>query len=376
MKRCAIFLSNEIYFDSSKQEGGVRICTEEYLKLIKQIFEVEIFEVRYYFNLAYRLRVKLGLNIYNDYKTEKYTNQIADLIKKRNVEYVFLNLSNTAPFSKVIKNTFGSRVKVVLCSHGNESGDYLHAFTRFKSSQPYYKTFFSSITIGSLLKKESYFRQKLIDAVLTVSPIEESLEKWLGAAHVLMVPRIVTTQFINRNPVLGRVGFIGDLSHAPNYFGIDELCKAIALLPTKELITLRLVGSPAAVGKQLEKNYPFVNYLDYMDNNALQQEVASWTYFLNPVFYYSRGVSTKLAKALGWGLPVISTDIGCRGYEWERGSLVIVESPADMANAVLNLSNNAEAIAKSDKEVKDLIATMPNLDSTSNLLSDFLDCIS
>ena len=376
MKPSALFLSNEIYFDASKKEGGVRVCTEEYLALIQKLYDVEVFKVRYHVSFTYRLRVKLGLNVYNDYQPEQYSRQLEEVIRARKVEVVFLNLSNTAPFAAVIKAVFGHGVKVILCSHGNESGDYLHEATRFQKTASFFRTLFSSYALGHMLKKEAAFRQNDLDAVLTVSPVEEALENWLGARQVLMVPRTVTTQFLKRTPVAGVVGFIGDLSHAPNYYGVDEVCKAIALLPSNEGISLRLVGAPAAVGEQLAANYPFVNYLGYLDNDALQQEVGSWTYFLNPVFYYSRGVSTKLAKAFGWGIPVISTTIGCRGYVWQQGNPALAETPAQMAEAILSLSKNAEVITKADEEVKELIASIPDMNVTAKLLSVFISRIS
>ena len=372
MKPSALFLSNEIYFDSSKQEGGVRICTEEYLALLQLNFDVEIFKVHYHYNLAYRLRVKLGLNIYNDYRVEHYKFRIADLIKKRNVSFVFLNLSNTAPFAKLIKDIFGDSVKVILCSHGNESGDYLHAFTRFKDGQPFYRSFFSSIALGRLIKKESYFRQELLDAVLTVSPIEEALEKWLGAKHVLMVPRTINKQFLIRKIIKGRFGFIGDLSHAPNFYGIEQVCNAIQLLPSIEFIDIRIAGSPKAIGEQLSSKYPFVTFLGYLDSESLAKEASTWSFFINPVFYYSRGVSTKLAKALGWGLPVITTTIGCRGYQFKRGSLVIAESPHEMANKIHYFTINDNDIQKESDTIHDLITSISDQAHNAKQLENFL----
>ncbi|TDQ19367.1 glycosyltransferase involved in cell wall biosynthesis [Algoriphagus boseongensis] len=372
MKPRALFLSNEIYFDASKKEGGVRVCTEEYLALIEKLFDVEVFKVSYHISFTYRLRVKLGLNIYNDYQPEQYAKELEDVIRTKKIELVFLNLSNTAPFAAIIKAIFGNQVKVILCSHGNESGDYLHEATRFQKKNSFFRGWFSSYALGHMLKKEAEFRQKGLDAVLTVSPVEEALENWLGAKQVLMVPRTVTTQFLTRNPVAGRVGFIGDLSHAPNFFGIDEVCKAIELLPSYEGVNLRLVGAPEAVGERLAAKYPFVNYLGYMDNDSLQQEVSSWTYFLNPVFYYSRGVSTKLAKAFGWGIPVITTKIGCRGYIWRNCDPVMVDTPGTMAKAIQELSNQSESFEIESEQIRTLVTSIPDMEENSKQLALFL----
>lgn len=373
MKPSALFISNEIYFDYTKQEGGVRVCTEEYLTLLKHNFDIEIFKVSYHYSFPYRMRVKLGINIYNDYKIEKYTTEISYLIKQRNISFVFLNLSNTAPFAKIIKDIFGDQVKVVLCSHGNESGDFLHAFTRFKDDQPFYRSFFSSIALGRLIKKESYFRQELLDAVLTVSPVEESLEKWLGAKHVLMVPRTVNKRFLNRKIIKGRFGFIGDLTHPPNLYGMEQVCSAIESLSSYEGIDIRIVGSPSAIGEYLSSKYPFVTFLGYLDHESLEHEASTWSFFINPVFYYSRGVSTKLAKALGWGLPVITTSIGFRGYLFNSGSLVIAETANEMAKKIRGFSIDESKILNASESILELIASMPEHVQNAKKLDAFLN---
>jgi hypothetical protein len=372
MKPCALFLSNEIYFNLSKQEGGVRVCTEEYLSLIAHLYDVEVFKVHYRFSYAYRLLVKLGLNVYCDYKPELYAQQIIEVIRKRSAEIVFLNLSNTAPFARLIKEVFGSQVKVVLCSHGNESGDFLHEATLLKNRMPFYRSLAATFVLGSLLKKEAAFRQTSLDGVLTVSPIEEAIEKWLGAKKVLMIPRTLSAQKLILNSLHGRIGFIGDLSHWPNFYGIDELCKALEQIIGNQNIELRIVGSPSTIGERLASQYRFVNYRGYLNYSDLKSEVSSWTFFINPVFYYSRGVSTKLAKVLGWGLPVITTEIGCRGYSWQDGNLLFAESPKEMALAIIENSNNQIAISEAINEVEKVRLSMPSLDFISKDLKDFL----
>jgi len=374
MKPEAIFISNSIYFDDSKKEGGVKLCTREYLALIKLLFNVTLFHVNYHIDVCYRIRVKLGVNIYNDYNTKEYAQQLTDTIRKNNVSLVFLNLSNTASFAEIIKKEFGENVKVVLCSHGNESGDFLHEATRFKKEMPFYRKLLSSFTLGSMLKKEAEFRQDFIDAVLTVSPIEEALEKWLGAKKVLMVSRTIKPDFLNWQPVAGRVGFIGDLSHGPNYFAINEVCKSLNHFSRKG-IEMRIVGSPERIGTALQNKYSFVVYTGYLNEIELENEVSTWSAFLNPVFYYSRGVSTKLAIAFGWGLPVITTSIGCRGYQWEKNNPIFAESPAEMAKMINDYSTDMSILKNKRKEILDLVNSSLGLEGISKRLLEFLETI-
>jgi len=367
----ALFISNINFLNDSTKEGGVRVCTQEYLSLIKNVFNVVLFPVEYEMSLIYRIRVKLGLNIYHDYKPEIYALDLINSIKSHNIKVVFLNLGNTSTFSKIVKDAFGDSIQIVLCSHGNESGDFLHDITRFSIVMPWYKKLLSSFAMGNMLKKEVLFRHNYIDGVLTVSNVEVALEKWLGAKKVMMVFRTITPDPIEWNPKSGCVGFIGDLSHSPNRHGITEVCEAIKKLESDN-IDLRIVGSPQEIGNMLADKYSFVTYVGYLDQTKLLSEVSNWSFFLNPVFYYSRGVSTKFAKALSWGLPIITTTIGYRGYDWKEGNPIIANNPADMAKVINDGALNMDMVYQASNEIKKMVATSPTLDRIGIELKSFI----
>ena len=366
-----LFISNINFLNDSVKEGGVSVCTHEYLALIKKVYNVELFPVKYDMSLIYRMRVKAGLNIYHDYNPEKYALDIIDTIKLHNIKVVFLNLGNTSSFSKIIKEAFSDSIQIVLCSHGNESGDYLHDITRFAGSLPFYKSFLSSLVLGKMLKKEVFFRRNYIDAVLTVSHIEVALEKWLGAKKVMLVFRTITTDPIDWNPKSGCIGFIGDLSHNPNMHGITEVCEAIKESGSNN-IDLRLVGSPQGIGNMLADKYSFVTYVGYLEQNDLRREVSRWSFFLNPVFYYSRGVSTKFAKALSWGLPIITTTIGYRGYNWKEGNPIIANTPLEMVKVINEGTKNMDIVKQAGNEINKMVATSASLEMIGAELKSFI----
>lgn len=371
MPETVLFLSNNKFISKTKLEGGVSVCTQEYISLIKQVYEIALFHVECRKDLIYRIRVKLGLNIYHDYNPQKSISKLFSLIDSKKIKYVFLNLSNTMEFSLLLKEKYGSRIKIVLCSHGNESGDYLHAITRFNTSTNIINSIIDSYVLGAMLKKEHNFRQKYIDYVLTVSPIEASLENWIGAKKVMMIPRTITANEINWNPIAGRIGFIGDLSHDPNLHGIRSLCDVLKQKGIKHL-EIRLVGNPEAIGNKLCKDYSFIKYLGYLDNNILEDEITTWSYFLNPVFYFSRGVSTKMAKAIGWGLPVISTTIGCRGYSWVEGNVIIAETPDEMIDYLINTFSDPSYMYNAKINVNKILDSAPTVQTISKDLIKFL----
>jgi hypothetical protein len=103
------------------------------------------------------------------------------------------------------------------------------------------------------------------------------------------------------------------------------------------------------------------------------KEAASWAFFMNPVFYYSRGVSTKLAKAFSWGLPVITSEIGCRGYVWGKGSPLIADSAAEMAAAIHQHSVTTDNFEIQEKQLRELVGSIPDMSENAKKLALFLD---
>lgn len=351
----SLFLSNQKFLSDSFAEGGVKFCTDEFLALINTGFTVINFPVEYTTGPRFRIKKKLGISAYDEYAPKQYLAALKEAVIKNDVKYIFLNLTNTAPFAKVIKASFPD-VKVILCSHGNESGDHLHeiamhgAFNSKKKLQTY--------MLGNMLVKEAEQREH-IDLVLTVSDVEAGIEKWLGAKQVYMVPRHIDNIKKHYKPISGRVGFFSDLSHRPNLYGILEVCKAINAAGYKDL-TLILAGGGAEAGKKLAQDFSFVKYVDYLPEDKLTEEVVSWTFALNPVFYYSRGVSTKLGKSLGMGLPVITTQKGLRGYEWSEGELPVANDAREMAALIHKLSTDAAAGEHYKNEVYKIQQSSPS----------------
>ena len=338
------------------------------MRLIRINFEIIQFPVNYTKRWNYRLKKKLGLSAYNEYLPKKYCNLLKRNLDNKEANVVFLNLTNTIPFAEFIKKNW-PHVKVVLCSHGNESGDHLHAIELHKIYQGAFRNA-AIFSLGNMLVKESYFR-KYIDLVLTVSDVEVGIEKWLGSRAILMVPRFIDAINIGRMPTYGTVGFLADLTHEPNYFGIKEVCEALKKIGSENTV-IRLVGGGEERGLFLTEQYPFVKYVGYLNEEELINELKTWSFALNPVFYYSRGVSTKLGKALGMGLPVITTDKGMRGYEWKEGMLPVCKDADEMAELINKLSVDADAIKKYNMEVIKIQSTSTSINETAEKLLHYL----
>ncbi len=368
MKTNIIFLTNEKYISEESAEGGVKFCTQEYISLLQLRFTVIFFAVQLDNSFWYRIKKKFGLTVYHDYNVRKYITTLKEAINKNHVSCVFLNLTNTVQFSKLIKELFPD-IKVILCSHGNESGDYLHEVVMHKK-RSFLKRYAADYFLGSMLSQESSYR-KYIDLVLTVSDVEMYIEKWLGAEKIYLVYRTITGAEIDNNPIKGRIGFFADLSHAPNFYGIKKVCEALQSRKDNS-VEIRLVGSCEKNGNALALEFPFLKYLGYLDEDHLKLEAGTWMFCLNPVFYYSRGVSTKLGKMLQWGLPVITTRKGMRGYTWKEGEILECDSANEMATLIMNYCNNITAAVKYKNEIVKMRATAPSQESMANDIINIL----
>ncbi len=364
----ALFICNEKFLNKSDNAGGVKFCTDEYLSMINTNFNVIKFPVSYDKKIIQRIRKKINLNAYNDYDINGYKSSLKTVLLENKVTHVFLNLTNTGPFAKLVKS-ISSTIKVILCSHGNESGDYLHELNIHEKHRGFQEKT-ATYNLGKMLVKEATFR-KNIDLVLTVSDVEEGIEKWLGAKNVFMVPRYIEKQNKLYVPIKGRVGFISDLSHEPNFFGIKEVCNALNKMPSHN-IEMRLVGGGKERGDELQNKYSFVRYLGYLSEDKLEKEISAWTFALNPVFYYSRGVSTKLGKSLGMGYPVITSEIGMRGYKWQEGELPKCKTAIEMAALIVTLSNDKNTWDFYKTEVQKIQASSPSYEEMMLELNRYL----
>jgi hypothetical protein len=93
----------------------------------------------------------------------------------------------------------------------------------------------------------------------------------------------------------------------------------------------------------LAKNYPIVQYLGRLEEAELRVEAETWNAFLNPIFCNPRGCSTKLASAIAWCIPVITTPAGHRGYHWREGKLIVAMDAVQFACKCIEVCDGLRA---------------------------------
>jgi hypothetical protein len=347
--------------------GGQQICTSEYRDVLAAA-GIELSVVTFDWNRAFLTRVKRRLvdRPYHGVLPGGLCISVAAKVKEENAAFVFLNVADVAPLAIELKSVIPQDCQVVLLSHGMESVDYLHT-ARVRGDTATRK---SELRLGRQLFAELAQRQN-IDYVFCLASFEAEIERWLGAKRVEWLPRVKSrAEPLNWRPLGTRLGCVSTLDHPPNREGIELLLDE---LDTSEsgAFEFRIVGGPAKVGHDMAQRHRNVKYLGQVSNSELKREASTWNAFVHPLFCYARGCSTKLATALSWQIPIVTTPEGARGYVWREGNLPMAQSPSALAELALTFLDDSSA-AKARADVQQIAETMPSLQEIAQRVRDIL----
>ena len=324
----AVFLTNPDDFDSVRA-GGVQICSQEYFQVFQNCFpSLRRIDAQGSRHIIDRFQRKFGLKRYLNHNPARRP-EVMKQLEHLSPDVVLINHCELLRYAKAIKLTLPN-AKIIILSHGNRSGDDLYELTsmngRFQRNGK--TSIVNRLNFGSDVIMEGVYRQRYIDGVVTMSHEEVAIEQWLGSKHTFFFPRIIERNLLTWNPTKDRIGFIGTLNHTPNRIAIQEILNWFRE-NTVQPPSIRIVGYGEKIGKEFQNHYPFVKYLGELDEENAQTEIGTWSLFLNPIFWLSRGASMKLKKALSWGIPTITTSFGMRGYNLPKGAVIRTKSTVD-----------------------------------------------
>lgn len=351
-------------------KGGVQICSDEFLRVVRAASEsVEIVNVSVTRALSWRMRRRLGLGSYLRYRPSEFEPSFR-AYEKEAPTHVFLNRAELLRFAPFVRRIFPD-VCIVILSHGNQSGDDLYEVAGPAGHRASgLKHFFGRLRLGNDLVTESQYRHRQLDGVCAMSAEECILEQWLGAKKTLVLPRLIRLEPIDWAPVRGRVGFVGTLNHTPNRVALELLCAALETLSFEDL-EIRIVGGPVDVGADFEDAYSFVKYVGRLSDEELHEEVVSWSLFLNPIFWLSRGASMKLGQSLSWCIPAVTTGAGMRGYEIPERNVIAVENDvSEFAERLIESLQNPEQQKRIRRALLDSAGKYPSESSLGERLRE------
>lgn len=330
----ALFVSNSRFLEAGG--GGVQWCTREFLdtlrcggfNCIEHAYQVDA-------RPQARLRRKWSPQPFADLHAPSLATAIIERAREPEVAVIFLNNSEALALAPRLR-ALAPELRLVFLSHGVEITDEVNQLRLSPDQLPRHRR--RPRWLGELLSHEISVR-KAIDGTLCISKEDLLFEAWLGAPASCFIPRTIPDDRLDRHPVRGRIGTVSTLNHIPNLDGISQLATVLE----SARVRLRVVGGPESVGRQLESRYAAIEYAGRLDDTALREEAATWSAFVNPVFCQARGASTKVATALGWGLPVLTTHQGARGYCWDEEVLPLANCASALAEMARKFADEPES---------------------------------
>ena len=349
----------------SARPGGLQICTREYVDTLRAAgLDVELEIIEHDSRFVTRARRRLFPAPYPDQWRQSAIDRIVGAAARTHARFVCLNLVNLAPLAAPLRQRLPRGTQVVLLSHGLESVDFLHTIPLASRSRILERK------LGRRLVEERAQRAA-IDHVFCLAPFEAEIERWLGARGVTALPRTIPDREPLRwTPDPTRLGFVGTLDHPPTGDGLEQFLTAFEQVAPADL-RVRIVGGPDAAGRALAGRFRSAEYLGPLTDAELEREAASWSVFVHPLFSMARGCSTKLAVALAWQLPIVTTPAGARGYTWHDGVLPTADTPEAFAQLAAELAA-PEAARRAREQVAAIVRSSPTIAEVGRLIGGAL----
>jgi glycosyltransferase involved in cell wall biosynthesis len=148
-----------------------------------------------------------------------------------------------------------------------------------------------------------------------------------------------------------------------DYKGLDVLVRALSEVPEATLVVagdpVDSVGPARALAGELELDERIEWRLGYLPNGEVRELMESAAAVVLP--YRRLDSSGVLATAIGYGRPVVVTDVGSLGEqvrEFDAGRIVPVEDVAALAEACNSLLQNPENLERAAEGARRAAATL------------------
>jgi len=178
---------------------------------------------------------------------------------------------------------------------------------------------------------------KSVASVLAVSPDEASAFEPFAPGRVHVVPNGVDVGEIlpmSSPPASRQMLYVGSMGYSANRDAVRYACEAIAPLLRGSGASLTVVGSGATreVLKTTSRAEIPVTVTGFVPD--LAPHIAASRVMVVPL-RHGAGTRLKILEGLAWGLPIVTTSLGCAGLDViNRVHVLIADDPRSFADAV------------------------------------------
>lgn len=210
-----------------------------------------------------------------------------------------------------------------------------------------YKGIFSDVLLPKIFALE---RQICRDSDIILATCENEKKAFIelydvNAECLFVIPNCVEVPKDKRNVIEKTILFIGGA-----YFANFEAVRYVNDILAKKLpdFTFRIVGRAGMVIKKPQPNVEIYGLVSEKKKNELLQssEIA-----INPIIH-GAGINVKMLEYLAYGIPVITTPLGARGFS---SYPFIVSDLNEFAENIVNLSHNSDLKTRLSKNGRELI---------------------
>lgn len=204
------------------------------------------------------------------------------------------------------------------------------------------------------------FEERAVAAVAGVLAVSEPERRYLdplARGPVTLVPNGVDCERWRARPTLPQEPsflFAGSLNYSANLDAADYLIKRILPHVRAAGPVLTIVGGepPSKLRQVAGRSSVQVELAGLVDDTAPVFEASR---FMVVPLRFGAGTPLKILEALARGVPVLSTSVGCQGFELAAGQdVLIADDPAEFAASIDRLLEDDElcqALARHGREV-------------------------
>jgi polysaccharide biosynthesis protein PslH len=268
------------------------------------------------------------------YESKLFREALTDLLQSQRFDIVHVDSLDLSNYLSDLTDL------PVVCVHHNVESELLR---RRSERESLIRRWYMRMQAGFLEKEERRWLPRVALNVAVSDQDRLKLQRMVPHAKFIVVPNGVDTRLFQPG-VSGRDGivFVGGYGWYPNRDALEYFADDILplLRRARPLLPVRWIGRAPPQIQRLFKSRYDIELTGYVDDiRPLVEEACCYVVPIR----VGGGTRLKILDAWALGKAVVSTTIGCEGLDAREGENILIrDSPADFAEAVLNVLDDED----------------------------------